>query len=130
MKNALHILAVLYCLLAACQNQLGCPDIQDNEILTNNPPTSTAYQDELTRLISEDTHEVNYYFEKRENEYLVLNVYGWGYCGQLHVLLKQEDDFSKKLQNEEGRQGAKLHGLKLLNVDGQMVYQGLEGIMN
>ena len=127
MKKVLLLLLPLT-LLVSCQNQLGCPDIQDNAILTDNTPDSDAYQTELVRLISTDEHEVKYYFEKREEGILILNVYGWGYCGQLHLQIKQEDEYSKKLQNEGGWRGAKLQGLKVELIGDRLVYKGMEGI--
>lgn len=129
MKKVFFLL-LPFLLLASCQNQLGCPDIQDNTILTNNPPDSKEYQTELVRLISTDEREVNYYFEKRKEDVLILNAYGWGYCGQLSLQINQEDEFSKKLQNEGGWRGAKLKGLEVELIGGQLSYKGMEGVLD
>ena len=130
MKNTWLLFLFLFFGLVACQNEFGCPNHQDNEILTDNLPDSEAYQHELARLISEDEHEVNYYFVKREKGFLVVNAYGWGYCGKLHLLMKKEDDFSKKLQNGSGYGGAKLRGLKVKYLNKRLVYQSLSAIID
>ena len=129
MKN-IFLLTFSLLFVTSCQNQLGCPDIQDNAILTDNPPSSDAYQDELTRLISADEHEVNYYFEKREEGILVLNAYGWGYCGKLHLRIEKENLLSQKLQNDAGWRGAKLKGMKVELQGSRLVYKSIENIID
>ena len=131
MKNTCHsIIFLTFVLLVSCQNEFGCPDIQDNETLSKNPPQSEVYQHELARLISEDKHEVNYYFKKREADYLVLNAYGWGYCGELHLLMPTEDELSKKLQNDQGYGGAKLKGLQTEYLDKRLKFVSLQNIID
>lgn len=131
MKNTCYFfLFFALAVITSCQNEFGCPDIQDNEILTKNPPSSDIYQNELARLIHEDTHEVDYYFTRREEGYLVVNAYGWGYCGELHLLLPAEDDLSKKLQNDKGYSGARLNGLQVSFEGQRLVYKGLTNIID
>ena len=131
MKNTCYFLLFFaFAIMTSCQNEFGCPDIQDNEILTKNQPQSDTYQHELARLIHEDTREVDYYFTKREEGYLVVNVYGWGYCGELHLLISEEDDLSKKLQNEKGYSGAKLKGLEVSYANKRLTYQGMGSIID
>ncbi|MEO1259389.1 MAG: hypothetical protein AAFZ15_11360 [Bacteroidota bacterium] len=130
MKSSYFALFFILAIFPSCQNQFGCPDIQDNEILTENDPHTEAYQHEMARLISADTHEVDYYFEKRENGHLVLNAFGWGYCGELHLLMSTEDELSQKLQNDGGWRGAKLQGLQAGIVGKRLEYLGMESILD
>ena len=60
----------------------------------------------------------------------MVNAYGWGYCGKLHMLMEKEDDFSNKLQNDSGYGGARLKGLKVKYLNKRLVYQSLSAIID
>lgn len=114
----------------SCQNQWGCPDIQDNAILTDHPFSSDVYQTELIRLIQSDTRDITYYFESRVDDHLLVNVFGWGYCGRLKLYIEQEDHQSLKLQNHKGWTGAEMKGLKTRQTGTRLVYVSLDSLID
>lgn len=91
------------------------------------------YQMELARLIRSDSGTVRYLFNNRVansgKPYLVINVFGTDFCGDLHVDVDNEDEFSLKLQNDNGSSGSTLNGLKIgFNKLGSADYEGMTGI--
>lgn len=136
-KTAFHFFTVSALFFCSC-NQPGCPETQTNPILSQSPIDSQEYQQELRRLVSMQPNAVDFYFEKRiaseEGEYLALNCYGDGFCGEFWVMVVKDDELSSKLQNNAGYRGAKLEGLEIneLEMNGrrELAYIGMRGILD
>ncbi len=91
------------------------------------------YQMEISRLIQSDSGTVRYLFDNRVansgKPYLVLNVFGSDFCGDLHLGLEKEDELSLKLQNDSGYSGSSLIGLNInFSKLGLAEYEGMTRI--
>ena len=134
MKTRFATLLFGFLFLGSCSNNL-CPKNQSNPILNSNDADSKLYQQELARLIKLKPELVIYYFQKRlvknAQNFIALEAIGPDFCGEIHVLIKTEDEQSLKLQNKSGYSGAGLRGLKLkFSEIGTPIYHSMTAIVD
>lgn len=134
MKNPFWCLLATLLILSSC-NANYCSGNKDNSILSHSNPKEMDYQMELSRLIQSDSGSVRYLFNNRMassgKPILVLNVFGSGFCGDLHLNVKKEDQYSLKLQNDSGYGGSTLQDLIInFNTLGSAEYAGMTGILD
>lgn len=111
-------ISCLLALVAFSCNQPACSN--NNEILKDGDKDTWTYQNELMRLIEENPSGIDYYFERRAEvsgeSFIVINVHGQGFCGELKTKSVIKNLESIKLQNNKGYRGAKLIGVGLKKV--------------
>ena len=109
---------LLIALIITSCNQPGCRD-NENEILNSKDKNSWAYQQELMRLIDENSSDVKYYFERRAaingESFIIMNCYGPDFCGELKTKFVPKNVASIRLQNK-GWRGAQLMGVEFRKI--------------
>ena len=116
MKATFTVLLITL-IITSC-NQPGCRD-NENEILNSKDKNSWVYQQELMRLIDENSSDVKYYFERRAaingESFIIMNCYGPDFCGELKTKFVPKNVASIRLQNK-GSRGAQLMGVEFRKI--------------
>lgn len=118
-------------LLGCSTEQQACFDSNSRDILRSGKYESPEYRGLIIRTIENSDALVSFSFafrnDKRE---LVVRAESEMYCGYLILIVENEDENSKKLQNNSGYAGSVLQGLEFSNNNGIVKYISLEAILD
>ena len=114
-KPLYALLAALFLTLTGCYES-SCDEVHQNPVLRDNPKSSVAYQRELAKLAQEYKGETEFKFEEYADQdtatFMVLNVFGPDFCGELHLQVPAAEGRSAKGQDKIGFKNGEVKGLK------------------
>jgi hypothetical protein len=116
----------------ACSNERqACFETNARDVLRSGKYESPEYRGLIIRTIenSSETPTYSFAFRNDKNE-LVIRAESEMYCGYLILIVENEDENSKKLQNNSGYAGSVLQGLEFSNNNGILKYISLEAILD